>query len=156
MSPNVISIQTSTHRKSDMRLSSTMSVSLIVQSVSTNFCKASSERLYFARDPLGRRSLLIHRPSTEMPYFMLSSVSDGRSPFYEFSELPSRNIFVLDLGRLKEHINVSHTYFGKVILYKFFSDCGWFRRSSCRASQSPLNLCFCSLSFRACYCLIDC
>ncbi|KIJ68621.1 hypothetical protein HYDPIDRAFT_179694 [Hydnomerulius pinastri MD-312] len=59
-------------------------------------------RLYFARDPLGRRSLLIHKPTPANPYFLLSSVSAGDDPGYEFEELSTEGIFYLDLNALRQ------------------------------------------------------
>ncbi|KAI6132651.1 asparagine synthase-domain-containing protein [Pisolithus croceorrhizus] len=66
------------------------------------FYDSSSEKLYFARDPLGRRSLLIHRPSPSGPYFLLSSVSAGDHPAYQFEELPTEGIFCLDVGLIRQ------------------------------------------------------
>lgn len=37
------------------------------------YYQASSDRVYFARDPLGRRSLLIHKPTPESPFLYLAS-----------------------------------------------------------------------------------
>ncbi|KAI6031922.1 asparagine synthase-domain-containing protein [Pisolithus microcarpus] len=56
------------------------------------FYDSSSEKLYFARDPLGRRSLLIHKPSPLFPYLLLSSVS----------ELRTEGIFCLDVGLIRQ------------------------------------------------------
>ncbi|KAI0321107.1 asparagine synthase-domain-containing protein [Amylostereum chailletii] len=61
-----------------------------------------SQRLFFARDPLGRRSLLIHRPSEISPYFFLASVSSGSCIGYDMAELSTDAIYVLDLKRLCE------------------------------------------------------
>lgn len=66
----------------------------------------TSQRLYFARDPLGRRSLLMHKPSREMPYLLLSSVSAGLDSAYDFSELSTQHIFSLDVRLLSAHIDV--------------------------------------------------
>ncbi|KAI6136811.1 asparagine synthase-domain-containing protein [Pisolithus sp. B1] len=65
------------------------------------FYDSSSEKLYFARDPLGRRSLLIHKPSPSFPYLLLSSVSAGNHPAYQFEELPTEGIFCLDVGLIR-------------------------------------------------------
>ncbi|KAF9229524.1 hypothetical protein BS17DRAFT_26002 [Gyrodon lividus] len=64
------------------------------------FYQASSNRLYFARDPLGRRSLLIHKPTLANPFFLLASVTAGDDPTYEFEELSPEGIFTLDLTAL--------------------------------------------------------
>ncbi|KAG1783721.1 asparagine synthase-domain-containing protein [Suillus placidus] len=63
---------------------------------------AESRKLYFARDPLGRRSLLIHKPSVFNPYFLLASVSVGDDQGYVMEELSTDGIFCLDVGRLCE------------------------------------------------------
>ncbi|KAF8559283.1 hypothetical protein OG21DRAFT_1493211 [Imleria badia] len=66
------------------------------------FYQGSSKRLYFARDPLGRRSLLIHKPTLTNPIFLLASVSAGSNDAYDFEELSTDGIFVLDLNTLGE------------------------------------------------------
>ncbi|KAH8991989.1 asparagine synthase-domain-containing protein [Lactarius akahatsu] len=45
-----------------------------------------SGKVFFARDPLGRRSLLMHVPSPDLPYLLLASVSAGKSDHYDFTE----------------------------------------------------------------------
>ncbi|KAH0838478.1 asparagine synthase-domain-containing protein [Lanmaoa asiatica] len=67
--------------------------------------QGSSKKLYFARDPLGRRSLLIHKPTLTNPIFLLASVSAGDDDAYEFEELSTDGIFGLDLGTLREPEN---------------------------------------------------
>ncbi|KAI9057153.1 hypothetical protein FKP32DRAFT_1638527 [Trametes sanguinea] len=57
----------------------------------------ASHRLYFARDPLGRRSLLVHYPDEARPYFLLSSVSAGLHPGYSFEEISTECVYSLDL-----------------------------------------------------------
>jgi asparagine synthetase B (glutamine-hydrolysing) len=59
-----------------------------------------SKRLVFARDPLGRRSLLVHWPSRELPYLLLASVSVGTNDGYDLTELSTEHIYVLDLNSL--------------------------------------------------------
>ncbi|KAI6045017.1 asparagine synthase-domain-containing protein [Pisolithus marmoratus] len=66
------------------------------------FYHSLTEKLYFARDPLGRRSLLIHRPSLSFPYLLLSSVSAGNHPAYQFEELSTGGILCLDVGRMRQ------------------------------------------------------
>ncbi|OAX44828.1 hypothetical protein K503DRAFT_728526 [Rhizopogon vinicolor AM-OR11-026] len=63
---------------------------------------AEFRRLYFARDPLGRRSLLIHKPSVSNPHFLLASVSIGNDQVCIMEELSTEVIFCLDIGRLCE------------------------------------------------------
>ncbi len=92
----------------DMHLYFIMFVS---QELLRNFCRlieiqSESQRLYFARDPLGRRSLLIHKPSIESPYFLLSSVSAGANPAYDFSEVSAQSIFSFDFRLLKVYGDV--------------------------------------------------
>ncbi|TFY70699.1 hypothetical protein EVG20_g2309 [Dentipellis fragilis] len=64
------------------------------------YYRPASQQLFFARDPLGRRSLLIHKPSQKNPYFLLASVSLGANPAYDFAELSTEHIYSLDLGKL--------------------------------------------------------
>ena len=59
-----------------------------------------SRKVFFARDPLGRRSLLMHMPSPELPYLLLVSVSVGKSKHYDFTELSTEYIYALDLRSL--------------------------------------------------------
>ncbi|KAJ7169626.1 asparagine synthase-domain-containing protein [Mycena filopes] len=61
---------------------------------------AASHRLFFARDPLGRRSLLIHKPSDKNPYFLLASVSSGPDTCCEFEEISTEYIYCLELHDL--------------------------------------------------------
>jgi len=61
-----------------------------------------TKTVYFARDPLGRRSLLIHRPSQNEPYLLLASVSCGYKAAYEFEELSTEGIFRMKLGEWAE------------------------------------------------------
>ncbi|KAF7789879.1 hypothetical protein EIP86_000827 [Pleurotus ostreatoroseus] len=60
------------------------------------------QKLFFARDPLGRRSLLIHTPSADSPRFLLASVSVGASSIYSVEELPTQHIYCLDIDRLAQ------------------------------------------------------
>ncbi|KAI0095300.1 asparagine synthase-domain-containing protein [Irpex rosettiformis] len=64
------------------------------------FYHAKTRKLLFARDPLGRRSLLVHKPTQEHPYLILASVSAGTDPLYAFDELSTIGFFVLDIERL--------------------------------------------------------
>jgi len=68
--------------------------------------QGASQHLFFAVDPLGRRSLLIHKPSSANPYFLLSSVSAGSNPLYEFDEVLTESIYYLDIQRLRAAKNV--------------------------------------------------
>jgi asparagine synthetase B (glutamine-hydrolysing) len=73
-----------------------------VESILSYPLQGSSRKLYFARDPLGRRSLLIHKPTLTNPIFFLASVSAGDDDVYEFEELSTDGIFVLDIDTLRE------------------------------------------------------
>ncbi|KAH8835386.1 asparagine synthase-domain-containing protein [Flagelloscypha sp. PMI_526] len=60
------------------------------------FYHKASSRLFWARDILGRRSLLIHQPTENCPWFILSSVS-GESDQHELREVGTSHIQCLDL-----------------------------------------------------------
>jgi hypothetical protein len=64
-------------------------------------------KLFFARDPLGRRSLLVHWPSNELPHLVLTSVSTGMRDCHEFVELPTEYIYALNLDNIDENSAVS-------------------------------------------------
>lgn len=70
--------------------------------------QALSKRLYFGRDPVGRRSLLIHQPTFKNPHFLLMSVSAGDDPGYDgLEELSTDHLFYLDFAKLTKVSNVS-------------------------------------------------
>ncbi|KAK0246021.1 asparagine synthase-domain-containing protein [Armillaria nabsnona] len=58
--------------------------------------------LIFGRDPLGRRSLLIHKPSLSHPYLILTSVTSGTDAGCSFEELSTDHIFYLNLKDLAQ------------------------------------------------------
>ncbi|KAI0757184.1 asparagine synthase-domain-containing protein [Daedaleopsis nitida] len=62
----------------------------------------SSNKIYFGRDPLGRRSLLVHYPNDDNPYFLLASASAGTSTAHNLAELPTEHIFAIDISSLTE------------------------------------------------------
>ncbi|KAF9270438.1 hypothetical protein L218DRAFT_848553 [Marasmius fiardii PR-910] len=64
------------------------------------FYSKTTQKLYFARDPLGRRSLLAHVPSAPQPWLLLASVSAGGDPAYDFEEVSTNHIHVLDIQQL--------------------------------------------------------
>ncbi|KZV77010.1 hypothetical protein PENSPDRAFT_278247 [Peniophora sp. CONT] len=66
------------------------------------FYHRASRRLFFARDPLGRRSLLLHTPTRERPWFFLASASAGARGGYELAEVDTGCFYMLDLGTLAE------------------------------------------------------
>lgn len=59
-----------------------------------------SRKLFFARDPLGRRSLLVQWPTSELPHLLLTSVSIGTNDGYDLTELSTEHIYALDLNSL--------------------------------------------------------
>jgi asparagine synthetase B (glutamine-hydrolysing) len=59
-----------------------------------------SRKIFFARDPLGRRSLLVHWPSSGLSHLILASVSTGTSDCRDFAELSTENIYALNLDCL--------------------------------------------------------
>lgn len=56
--------------------------------------QGSSRTVYFGRDPLGRRSLVVHRPTPAKPYLTLASMSNGS---HDFEELPADTLFSVSL-----------------------------------------------------------
>ncbi|KAI0724371.1 asparagine synthase-domain-containing protein [Cerioporus squamosus] len=62
------------------------------------FYRRSANMLYFGRDPLGRRSLLVHYPDPANPYFLLSSVSAGLDSGHALDELSTEHLFAIDLN----------------------------------------------------------
>jgi hypothetical protein len=72
--------------------------------------QANAQKLFFARDPLGRRSMLIHKPSMRNPWFLLASVSVGSDLGYEFEELSTDYIHCLDLAQLANAPIVCHDF----------------------------------------------
>ncbi|TCD67522.1 hypothetical protein EIP91_012276 [Steccherinum ochraceum] len=73
-------------------------------------------RVFFARDPLGRRSLLIHIPTSTSPSFVLTSVSTGYFPLLTPEELSTECIHYLDVDRLNNISNLDdfHTCLGRL------------------------------------------
>jgi hypothetical protein len=64
----------------------------------------SSNKLYFARDPIGRRSLLLHKPTLSEPWFLLSSVSPkGKEPNdgIEWEEVGVEGVWYAGLAGVK-------------------------------------------------------
>ncbi|KAG8889849.1 hypothetical protein FRB99_003941, partial [Tulasnella sp. 403] len=60
----------------------------------------SSNTLYFARDPIGRRSLLIHKPTAAQPEFILTSAPpiESAETAYEFEEVEPDGIYAINLN----------------------------------------------------------
>ncbi|KAJ6627189.1 asparagine synthase-domain-containing protein [Mycena sp. CBHHK59/15] len=72
--------------------------------------QAASQRVFFARDPLGRRSLLIHKPSARNPYCLLASVSAGSDPSCDFEEVSTEYIHCLNLGDLIDANDIASAF----------------------------------------------
>jgi hypothetical protein len=66
-----------------------------------------SRKLFFARDPLGRRSLLVQWPTDELQHLLLTSVSIGTNKGYELTELSTEHIYALDLNGLNGNLITS-------------------------------------------------
>ncbi|KAJ3883112.1 asparagine synthase-domain-containing protein [Lentinula edodes] len=81
------------------------------------FYSAIAQKLFFSRDPLGRRSLLIHRPSATNPYFLLASVSAGPNPGYSFEELDTGHIHCLDIATLNKANDIVSAFDGCLSLF---------------------------------------
>ena len=64
--------------------------------------QCSTRTLYFGRDPLGRRSLLVHYPDSVNPYFLLSSVSAGLDSRHSLEELSTEHLYAIDLSAAAE------------------------------------------------------
>ncbi|XP_035791994.1 asparagine synthetase domain-containing protein CG17486-like [Anopheles albimanus] len=67
------------------------------------FFRKQDQKLYFARDSIGRNSLLLGR-STELESMFITSVSGSVPPSYTVHELPPCGLYCIDL---KEDVNVS-------------------------------------------------
>jgi asparagine synthetase B (glutamine-hydrolysing) len=66
------------------------------------YYQALNHRVYFARDPLGRRSLLMHRPTPVSPsLFLTSNAPSVNHPLNEWEEVPCDSIFAYHLLDLK-------------------------------------------------------
>ncbi|KAF9015369.1 asparagine synthase-domain-containing protein [Cyathus striatus] len=103
------------------------------------FYDVFSGHLYFGRDPLGRRSLLIHKPTNSCPYLLLSSVSAGADPLYSFEELDTSYIYSLDINRLSEQQSRLDTKYAEC-LYSHSRICGTVVGSSFFACPPLVNI----------------
>ena len=95
------------HNVQDMLSSTTMCVcDLSLAEVYLKCLQPFLQRVFFARDPLGRRSLLVHLPSESNLRFLLTSVSIGLNPFLSVEELSTECIHFLDLeGSLENPVS---------------------------------------------------
>ncbi|KAG8943635.1 hypothetical protein FRC04_002594 [Tulasnella sp. 424] len=62
----------------------------------------ATNTLYYARDPLGRRSLLVHYPTAEQPQFIIASACNGLSADYEFEEVKPDGIHCVKLNNIED------------------------------------------------------
>lgn len=62
-----------------------------------NATQASTGRLWFARDPLGRRSLLYHKSTLRNPYFFLTSVSGGAHHEHDLDEVSTDSLYRINV-----------------------------------------------------------
>ncbi|KAJ3750126.1 asparagine synthase-domain-containing protein [Lentinula detonsa] len=81
------------------------------------FYNATAQKLFFSRDPLGRRSLLIHKPFVKNPYFLLASVTAGSDPGYAFEELKTGHIHCLDIALLNKSNDIVSAFDGCLSLF---------------------------------------
>ncbi|GJN92383.1 hypothetical protein Rhopal_005413-T1 [Rhodotorula paludigena] len=66
------------------------------------YYQASTQRVYFARDPLGRRSLLFHPPTPASPYLFLASNAPGSDfPLQDWEEVACDAVHCYHLHDLK-------------------------------------------------------
>ncbi|KZV92493.1 hypothetical protein EXIGLDRAFT_718274 [Exidia glandulosa HHB12029] len=78
------------------------------------FYSATENALYFARDPLGRRSLLLQPPSPEFPALLLSSTSGGQTATPNVEELSTAHILRLDLDALHDCLHLPDSAMAKL------------------------------------------
>ncbi|KAK4050812.1 hypothetical protein OIV83_003234 [Microbotryomycetes sp. JL201] len=65
------------------------------------YYQAVHQRLYFGRDPLGRRSLLVHVPTPVNPYLLLTSCGGGTDFLInDWEEVPCDSIFAYNMRDL--------------------------------------------------------
>ncbi|EJD04010.1 uncharacterized protein FOMMEDRAFT_167293 [Fomitiporia mediterranea MF3/22] len=57
----------------------------------------TTDTIFFGRDPLGRRSLLIHRPTTQNPVLLVASVSAGSNTPYPLEEVGTEELYCVDI-----------------------------------------------------------
>lgn len=80
------------------------------------FWQASTSRLWFARDCLGRRSLLWHKPTGDEDGFYLSSVSSTiETGFWE--EVPANGIYCIHIDKLIQASGISKVCMHYVVLH---------------------------------------
>jgi asparagine synthetase B (glutamine-hydrolysing) len=79
------------------------------------YWQASTSRLWFARDCLGRRSLLWHKPASAQDNFYLSSVSSTADVNF-WEEVPANGIYCIHMDRLIQDHGVSDVRIKKIIV----------------------------------------
>ncbi|KAH9944543.1 asparagine synthase-domain-containing protein [Epithele typhae] len=66
------------------------------------FYHNASRTVFYGRDPLGRRSLLVHRPTKANPYLLITSVSAGVHPGYVLEEVSVAHIHGIQLEKVSD------------------------------------------------------
>ncbi|KXN73002.1 hypothetical protein CONCODRAFT_15808 [Conidiobolus coronatus NRRL 28638] len=61
------------------------------------YYKKSHKRLYFGRDPMGRRSMLIHYPTEKLPHFIISSLAIRNPETEDWKEVDPNTLYYLDM-----------------------------------------------------------
>ncbi|KAI5479249.1 asparagine synthase (glutamine-hydrolyzing) [Pseudohyphozyma bogoriensis] len=75
------------------------------------YYQAKTHKLYFARDPLGRRSLLLHKPSATSPFLLLSSNAPSSTyALSEWEELGAEAVYSYDLGEMLNDTGVIYPF----------------------------------------------
>ncbi|KAM0755204.1 hypothetical protein T439DRAFT_131232 [Meredithblackwellia eburnea MCA 4105] len=65
------------------------------------FYEATTRRMFFARDPLGRRSLLVHKPNATSPFLLISSCGAGvESGLDEWEEVSCDSVFCYEFVKV--------------------------------------------------------
>ncbi|KAG9000260.1 hypothetical protein FRB90_011867 [Tulasnella sp. 427] len=65
------------------------------------FYQAATNNLYYARDPIGRRSLLVHYPTKERPHVIIASSCNGTAAGYNFEEVTPDGIHCVKFNTIK-------------------------------------------------------
>jgi asparagine synthetase B (glutamine-hydrolysing) len=89
-----------------------MQAHIRINSFAFVYYQKATQRVFFARDPLGRRSLLVHFPSIEEPFLLLTSASNTSCPLYALEELSTEFLFIFNLNKSGQHsvssLNLTH------------------------------------------------
>lgn len=74
--------------------------------LTVSYWQHSTRRLFYARDPLGRRSLLLHFPTPDYPYLVLTSSNNAPNYGWSFEEISADRIHILDLESYIDPLHV--------------------------------------------------